>query len=230
MVVFDADDTLWETQVLYNCAKGRFLSAMEGAGFPPEAARERLEAIDQANVSRLGFSKRRFPQSMRDTYKALCIAYSRRFEEEKAAGVEAIGASVFNVSPRVVEGVREALDELRASGLKLVLATKGDREVQEQRVESSRLRQYFDRVYVLAHKGAKEFQEIVTEAGMDASRAWSVGNSVRSDINPALAVGLHAIWIPNKTWVYEHEEPVASPRLHRAESIREVPDIVLGGE
>lgn len=229
-VIFDADDTLWETQPLYTQAKERFFEEMHYAGFPRDEVRRRFETIDHANVSTLGFSKQRFPQSMRDTYETLCIEYARPFDEAKAQRVLSIGATVFEASPRIFAGVDETLAELRAEQVRLLLATKGDREVQARRVDSSCLRHYFDRVYILDDKGTREFEWIVAEEAIDVSSGWSVGNSARSDINPALAVGLHAIWVPYRTWIYEDEEPLANPRLRTAKSLREVSRIVLGDE
>jgi putative hydrolase of the HAD superfamily len=226
-LIFDADDTLWDTQPLYSEAKRRFFLEMAEAGFPLEGVRQRLEVIDHANVSRFGFSKERFPQSMWDTYHSLCNYYGRRFDDTKARRIQSIGAAVFEAQPRIFDGVSASLSELQAHHVRLILATKGDREVQQQRLDASHLRHYFDRVYILPDKGTREFRAIVMEEKLELSAGWSVGNSARSDINPALAVGLRAIWIPNKTWMYEDEEPAASPRLYRVESIREVPGIVL---
>src|SRR5262245_6509035 len=110
---------------------------MQDKRFPRDAAKSTFEEIDHGNVSRFGFSRLRFPQSMVDTYQFLCSTHNRRFDEETARRVRSIGARVFEVSPKVMEGVRETLFELVERGSRLILATKGDHEVQEQRVESS---------------------------------------------------------------------------------------------
>src|SRR5882672_5200204 len=78
-VIFDADDTLWETQSLYSDSKNRFFLEMLRVGFPIGEVRDRFEKIDNENVSKFGFSKSRFPRSMRDTYSVFCAEYARPF-------------------------------------------------------------------------------------------------------------------------------------------------------
>lgn len=227
-VIFDADDTLWDTQPLYEKAKLEFVRLMERLGFPSEDASNRFEATDHANVSLFGFSKQRFPRSMHDTYAALCEAFGRRFDMDKASQALRIGESVFEQSPVIYDGVVETLSELRENGIRLLLATKGDQEVQTLRVDSSGLRPYFEHIYVLKDKGLREFQQMISDANIALPSGWSVGNSARSDINPALAAGLKAIWIHRDTWIYERVEVASATDLHVAKSITEVPGIVLG--
>ena len=225
-VIFDADDTLWETQPLYASSKDMFFEQMLLSGFPLEDTRTRFENIDHANVLRLGFSKKRFPQSMCDTYRALCADFGRPVDKRMARLVQRIGLAVFEKSPIIIDGVREVLSELKRSDVRLLLATKGDREVQDQRLRTSGLQTYFSRIQILEEKGISEFKQLISEEHIDPAHGWSVGNSVRSDINPALAAGLSAIWIPRETWVYEKATPTPSNQLHVARSIREVPTIV----
>jgi len=200
---------------------------MVRAGFSRKEVRDRFETIDHANVPKLGFSKRRFPQSMFETYRALCFEHAKHFDRSIARRARAIGTRVFDVSPRILRGVNETLSKLRAQGVRLVLATKGDSALQRHRIKQSGLRHYFDRVYIFPRKGTTEFKRILGAERLDHSISWSIGNSIKSDINPALAAGINAIWIPRKTWVYEDEEPVANARLCMARSIREVPGIIF---
>jgi len=226
-VIFDGDDTLWETQPLYVAAKSRFFREMSYAGFPPHEVERRFESIDRANVSTFGFSKHRFPQSMWDTYSALCADYAMRFDDGKAAHFRSIGESVFQTTPPLFDGVLEVLSELQWLHMMLILATKGDPVIQQHKVEASGLAPYFDRIYVVPDKNTREFTRIVTECQLDVRGSWSIGNSVRADINPALAVGLNTIWIPNTTWDHEDEEPISNERFHRALSIKDVPLIII---
>jgi len=200
---------------------------MQQTGFPLEDVKARFETIDHANVSKLGFSKERFPRSMRDTYSALCTEYARPFDKETDDFVQKIGSAVFQASPRILDGVTTVLSKLQANNVRLILATKGDREVQEKRVQISGLRSYFDSVHILSDKGLKEFVRLIQTESVPIQNGWSVGNSARSDINPALAAGLNAIWIPRETWVHEEAEVAVSSRLHVAKSILEVPVIIL---
>jgi len=227
-VIFDGDDTLWETQPLYEAAKELFFDKMGELGFALDPVKTHLDSIDRANVNVWGFSKKRFPQSMYDTYCTLCIERGVRFDPKVASSVRAIGESVFKTTPRIFDGTLQVLMDLRSGGTTILLATKGDPDVQEERIDSVGLRGWFDYIYVLLDKGVAEFQQIVREYDVEPESGWSVGNSLRSDIKPALAVGLNAIWIPNVSWSYEEDEAGTDLRLYRAHSIREVPGIIFG--
>lgn len=148
-------------------------------------------------------------------------------EESLELQVENIGRSVFEGSPQIFEGVHEVLVKLRFLNVLLILATKGDYEAQTAKIESSSLKNYFHRIYIFENKGTNELMEIVRDAAIDQHESWSIGNSIRSDINPAIRVGMKAIWIPIKTWDFEKEQPINSDRLFRAESVKDVPDIVM---
>lgn len=225
-VIFDGDDTLWETQPLYIRAKKLFFREMERLGFDPIEVERRFERIDLDNVRLLGFSKVRFPKSMSDTYQALCLLYDKPTDELVRSRVEAIGYSIFRKKPRIFDGVREVLRTLQAQHLQLILATKGDQEVQEEKISCSNLLSYFHHTYIFPEKGERELQKIADECDLDPRESWSIGNSMKSDINPALRIGMKAIWIPNKTWNFEEEEPFDKQRLFKASSIKEVPRIL----
>jgi putative hydrolase of the HAD superfamily len=228
-VIFDGDDTLWETQSLYNEAKRLFFSEMKGTGFDFGEVRERFEAIDRSNVSRLGFSRRRFPQSMCDTYRSFCDERLSPTEPEMMERIRSIGESVFEATAPVADGAAKTLETLKAASLILLLATKGDTDVQRVRIHRSGLGEYFDGQYILPEKGRGEFSLIVSEWELEVERSWSVGNSPRSDIAPALGVGLCAIFLRNVGWTYEDQELPSSPRLYFAATLREVPSIIVGG-
>jgi putative hydrolase of the HAD superfamily len=100
-------------------------------------------------------------------------------------------------------GARETLQTLRARGVKLALLTKGDHDLQVRRVGRSGLADLFDVIHIVAEKPSAAFRDIVAELEVEPSHAWSVGNSVRSDIVPAIEAGLRAVWIDAHVW--EHE-------------------------
>jgi putative hydrolase of the HAD superfamily len=221
-VIFDGDDTLWETQILYIRAKKRFFREMERLGFDPTEVETRFEKIDFENVRLHGFSKARFPTSMSYTYQVLSGDYNKVVDKNIEKRVEAIGYSTFGKKPRVFSGVTEVLRTLRETELRVILATKGDQEVQEEKISFSNLRSYFDRIYIFPEKGERDLRKIVNECNLDPEVSWSIGNSVKSDINPALKIGMRAIWIPKRTWGFEEEEPVDKQRLFRVRSIKDV--------
>ena len=105
-----------------------------------------------------------------------------------------------------MSGARETLQELRARGAKLGLLTKGDHEVQARRVERSGIANLFDVIHIVSEKPAAAFRSIVAELDVEPKDAWSVGNSIRSDILPAVNAGLRAVWIDAHVWEHERFE------------------------
>jgi putative hydrolase of the HAD superfamily len=227
-VIFDGDDTLWETQSLYNTAKRSFFLEMEKAGFNPAEVERRFESIDHANVARLGFGRRRFPQSMCETYKRFCEEHSLVVDPGRLSQMRAIGESVFLAVPTLYKEAERTLGILRSANFVLTLATKGDPEIQRERIRTSGLTTSFDGIYVFEEKGAQEFRQIVDDWRLDIGGSWSIGNSARSDIAPALAIGLSGIWIRRTTWSYEDEELGMEGSLYVAASLEEACSIVLG--
>ena len=109
----------------------------------------------------------------------------------------------------------------------LVLATKGDSDIQLRRIEQSGLAQHFHYAYVLPQKAPADYTRIVSEQNLSLDASWSVGNSIRSDINPAIEIGLSAVWIPRTTWDYESGTLMKSMRVFKCEQLGQLPDIVL---
>jgi putative hydrolase of the HAD superfamily len=225
-LIFDGDDTLWETMPIYNWAKDLFFKEMENLGFERAEISKKFEMIDIENTRVLGFSKERFPKSMQDTYDFLSRFYQKPFSEIKKRQIDAIGRSVFSAKPRLVDGAQNVLDILRNSGFQLILATKGDPDIQKQRITGAGLNSYFNCFYIFPEKTPKELYQIANECHLDLRESWSIGNSIRSDINPALIIGMKAIWIPYYTWDYEEEEPVKKDGLYKIGSIKDVPNIL----
>jgi len=97
------------------------------------------------------------------------------------------------------------------------MVTKGNHDEQTDKLDRSGLRDFFSAVEVLAEKNPEAYREITQRHAFDPANTWMIGNSPRSDINPSLAAGLNAVFIPHDfTWVLEHEivdQPTGSNRL-----------------
>ena len=119
------------------------------------------------------------------------------------------------------DGVIQVLQKLNSQNLKLILATKGDRAVQENKVLILNLKPYFHHIYFLPEKGDREFSIIAKECNLNSHMSWSIGNSIKSDINPALRIGMQAILLQKKTWAFEEEVPFEKERLFKARSMRD---------
>ncbi|MDF1501322.1 HAD family hydrolase [Roseisolibacter sp. H3M3-2] len=223
-IVFDGDDTLWDTQALYDEAKTRFFALLAERGYSAVSVQSTFEEIDVANVARFGFSRERFPQSMRETYEYLCREADRRPKEAVVRQAMALGSAVFDSRPAVRADAARTLAQLREH-YRLVLFTAGDEKVQRMRVEQSQLGQHFDAVRIVAQKSSETWRELLRAEHLPAASTWSVGNSVRSDINPALELGMRCVLVAARSWAYEQAE--LGSTIWRAAELTEAATIVL---
>lgn len=228
-IIFDGDDTLWETALLYAGAKEEFFRQMSSLGFDLQEVEETFQNIDVANVDRFGFSMHRFPLSMAETYNLFCDKYSMASEQGVAEKLKSIGYSVFTKLPANCAYAEEVLALLRPHFL-LILATKGDYEVQCSKINQSKLAPFFHAIYILEHKTPRELQNIAEACDLDVSRSWVIGDSLKSDINPALQAGFRAIWIQNDGWEYEKDEQINSDRFFKADTLNDSLSVLLPGE
>jgi putative hydrolase of the HAD superfamily len=225
LIIFDGDDTLWETMPLYTEAKHRFYVAMAEQGFDSRDVAEDFEKIDLNNMERFGFGRLRFPTSMVDTYRLLSHRFGRRLNEALEAKFWGIGDAVFTKRPRVFPEAHEVLGAIKRSS-SLVLLTKGEQSVQRERVAQSGLEEFFVAVYVVAEKGRSELDRVLNDVGIEPSASWSIGNSLKADINPALNMGMSAIWIPYHTWDAEVDIVMESPLLFKVHSLINCLDVL----
>lgn len=225
VLIFDGDDTLWETMPLYTEAKEKFFHLMQKEGFAKVKVESFFENRDRRNVKTLGFSRRRFGISMQQTYRHFCSETDRPLRKSVKSQIVTIRDHVFGKKPKLVPFARSALQSLMRRN-RLILLTKGTRSVQLDRVSTSGLSHFFEKIIVVQHKGRDTFRGIVQALNVSPANTWSVGDSIRSDINPALQSGLNAIWIPRAAWGYERGIPRRSVRFHRVESLKHVRSIV----
>ena len=203
VVLFDGDDTLWSTEELYDEARSAARDIVAAAGLDGDEWEQLERTLDVANVAGLGFSPQRFPASCVQAYEQQCESHGVPLQPAITSKIWDAARTVFERHPPIKIGARETLSALRARGIRLALLTKGHPEVQERRIEHSGLRQYFDLVHIVAEKSPQAILDMVTALGGDPGNSWMVGNSVRSDVLPALKAGLHAIWIDAHVWEYE---------------------------
>jgi putative hydrolase of the HAD superfamily len=227
-VVFDGDDTLWSTEPLYDRARDKARTEVARAGLDGDEW-ERLERrFDVENVAHFGFSIERFPTSCVQAYEAVAHHCNVPANPDIRERVRAAASAVFGQDPPLVPGAREVLRRLRARGAKLALLTKGDRDLQARRVERSGIADLFEVIRIVSEKPPDEFRDIVAKMEVEPKYAWSVGNSVRSDILPAIEAGLRAVWVDAHVWEHErfegtftHDQALAVPRLV------DVPDTIM---
>ncbi|WP_055108011.1 HAD family hydrolase [Paenibacillus ihumii] len=233
-IIFDLDDTLIHCNKYFDQILDRFASQL--LEWLPA---ERLTAqdiiakqieIDVAGVNKLGFVSSHFAASLVDTYRYFCAMIGRdtRFTEEEQ--LTRLGMSVYDQEVEPYPGMVDTLNLLSEQGHELHLYTGGDESIQQRKIERMKLSAYFgDRIYIRTHKNAEALEEILQSRHFKRKRTWMIGNSLRTDISPALTAGIHSIYIkhPNE-WSYNLVDikQNADTSMYTVSSLEEVPGII----
>ncbi|UHA73608.1 HAD family hydrolase [Paenibacillus sp. 481] len=233
-LLFDLDDTLIYCNKYFYAVVDQFLDTMTTWFKSWNIHEQDIKAIqtelDIAGVQQQGFVSEHFPQSMIDTYRHFSNLTGRATAQEEEELLWKLGMSVYETEVEPYPGMVETLERLRNDGHELYLYTGGQPVIQHRKIEQMQLRIYFgDRIFIRQHKTAAALAAIVEEQGFDRSRTWMIGNSVRTDVVPALMAGLHAIYLkqPNE-WAYNLVDIDAQPAgaFATIEQLVDVPDIV----
>lgn len=210
-IIFDADDTLWITEELYDRARDKFVEYMMELTLGPEnVVYELAKQIDKENFKKLRLSRHRFPSSLVQTYEQRCKDLGREIDNAISQKVRAIGEEVFQQRTELLSGVNETLQTLQSAGYSLYLWTQGDEEIQRQRIDQSGLRSYFqdttggDRIVIDDEKNDKGLEVLMKRHGLIPGSTWLVGNSSKSDVQLAIQARLRTAWIPQVTWNEEN--------------------------
>lgn len=207
-LLIDADDTLWENNIYFERAIARFISFLNHHEFSPEQVREVLNDVERECIVTHGYGLQSFAQALANTFERLS---SVPVTPELHAQVRSFAGMIENHPIEFLAEVPETLQEL-ASRHRLILLTKGALDEQTGKIERSGVKHHFHACEVVAEKNSSTYREIVRKYDLNSGSTWMVGNSPKSDINPALAAGLHAVFIPHgDTWILEHEEVNPAP-------------------
>ncbi|HLX37235.1 MAG TPA: HAD family hydrolase [Candidatus Binataceae bacterium] len=205
-LIFDADDTLWDSNIHFLEAFESFVDAVAALGI--ENHREAIKAaVREAELELIkthGYGRRPYVIALE---RAIMQVAPEFHHEPLRREVEKIGAKLIERYCELLPGVQETVSDLAARH-RLILFTKGQRDEQLLKLERSGLARYFDRVETPREKNPDSYHRLVIDVGLDRERTFMIGNSPRSDINPALRAGLRAaIYIPHPhTWELEDEE------------------------
>lgn len=213
---FDADDTLWQNELFFRLTQERFAALLDGYADPDHLA-ARLEAAERRNLGRYGFGIKGFTLSMIET----------AIEVTEARVPAAVISEIIIAGQEMLRHPIELLPHARATvealaGIyRLLLITKGDLLDQERKLAQSGLGDLFDGIEIVSDKQAAVYNEIFVRHGTRPGRAMMVGNSLKSDVIPALEAGAWAAWVPHAlTWALETAEPP-----HTATRFREIGDL-----
>ena len=195
---------------------------MAELGFDREEAERTVDEVEQERVPLVGYGPREFSRNLVIAYERLCQRYGRSVKEDVSSAVWEMGQMVLEPPNVLLKGVAEALPWL-SQRFRLLLLTKGDREVQVGKLGRSGLAHHFEGVHIVPEKDAEVLRGLMADYGLQPEMTWMVGNSPRSDINPALEAGIGAVYIPHSnTWSFEQQEIADPERVVVLESFGEL--------
>ncbi|MDZ7875206.1 MAG: HAD family hydrolase [Rhizobium sp.] len=223
VIGFDADDTLWQNEQYYKLTESHFRSLLADYA-EGEHVSDRLLEAEKRNLAHYGFGIKGFTLSMIET--ALEITEGR-VPSSVISEILGIGRDLLSHPVECLPHARDALEALSGKYF-LVLITKGDLFDQERKLAQSGLGDYFDAVEIVSDKTATTYRRIFGKHGEGPERAMMIGNSLKSDIVPAIAAGAWGVFVPHElTWVLEHvDKPEEAPRFREIPDLGHVPDLV----
>jgi putative hydrolase of the HAD superfamily len=202
VLLVDADDTLWANNVYFERAIASFISFLNHRAYTPREVREVLNQVERECIVKHGYGLHSFAHALGDTFARLAADPVTPEAEEVLRG---FAHEIAGQPMEIFAGVPETLDYL-AGRHHLIMLTKGNPVEQSGKVERSGLRDYFSAIEIVAEKDLSAYEALVDKYGLARDQTWMIGNSPVSDINPALAAGLNAVFVPNDmTWVLEDD-------------------------
>lgn len=207
-LIFDADDTLWECNIFFEQAIEDFINYLDHSTLDRLQVRATLDEVEHANTAAHGYGAALFQRSLHEVYERLS---ERDISADDLNVITAFGERILNQPMLLLPGVRDTLEVLRAR-YDLVMLTKGHPEEQRMKVDRSGLIELFTHIAIVTEKDDATYRELRGELAFAPDVTWMIGNSPKSDINPALANGMNAVFIPHDhTWRLEHAEMSTGP-------------------
>lgn len=209
-LIIDGDDTLWENNVYFEQAIEDFIDYLDHSRLSRAQVRAAIDEIEHLNTRVHGYGSAAFARNLRQTFERLT---ERQIQQTDVDHIMGLAQRIVRDELELLPGVPETLDTLKARH-RLLLFTKGELDEQRLKVERSGVAERFERV-VAREKDAAAYRELLHDCAIDPGDGWMIGNSPRSDILPALEVGLGAVYIPHEhTWSLERAEvPADAARL-----------------
>jgi putative hydrolase of the HAD superfamily len=202
IVGFDADDTLWHNERLYQEAQSGFCDLMRHYGTSRQVMEE-LHRTEMRNLGQFGYGIKGFALSMIETAIGL--------SDGKVAAFDVL--KIIDIARRLLDANVELLDHaaeivpLVAGMYPLMIVTKGDLRDQESKIQRSGLARHFTTVEILSNKRQEDYAQLLERHHIRPERFLMIGNSPRSDIWPVLALGASAVYVPHHfTWAHEAAE------------------------
>ena len=208
-LLIDLDDTLCENNIYFERAIADFISFLDHKEYSREQVRAVINQVEKESILKHGYGLHSFAHSLVEAFERLS---KEKVTPELHETVWGFAHRIAEHPVEIIAGVPETLEYL-SERHHLIVMTKGSLTEQTGKIERSGLQHYFSAVEVVAEKNKPTYLSILEKYGLAQEYSWMVGNSPKSDINPALAAGLHAVFVPHdNTWILEHEEVDHTPR------------------
>jgi putative hydrolase of the HAD superfamily len=207
-LLIDADDTLWENNIYFERAIAAFIGFLNHKEYSAAEVRQALNAVERETILAHGYGLSSFGRSLVNCFERLSSVPA---SEENRDRIRGFARSIADQEIELLPGVAETLADL-AGRHHLILMTKGNRAEQADKLARSGLAAHFDAVEIVAEKDPPTYHAVIARHELKPHTSWMIGNSPKSDINPALAAGMHAVFLFHKdTWVLEHATVDAAP-------------------
>ena len=223
LIAFDADDTLWHTEDMFQETQKRLGDILEHYA-PRDEVDAALGSTEKQNISLFGYGIKGFTLSMVETAIELSDG---KIEARQIHEIVMMGKRMLDAPMRLFIGVEDVLSTLKERYL-LAIITKGDLLDQTNKVDKSGLSRLFDYVEVVSEKDVKTYRNLFRDWSIDPHSVMMVGNSIPSDVRPVLELGGHAVHIPYEvTAIHElHNRDPEHARFNRLSDICELPDLI----
>lgn len=225
-LIFDGDDTLWQTHFLYDQAKIRAVRLLNSNGITvgEEAFINKVDEYSIAFGKEHGFTSNRFPTALINAYKFFCDKHEANLNEETIGTLRNLAERVAITPPKEMPKARELLKSVSAR-FTCILYTLGNEKQQLFRLNSVCLKPYFHDIFIVSHKDEKALSKILSKFNLDIKLTWMIGNSAKSDIKPALKLGLNCIWLHSAHWLFDQSN-IDKSRVFEITSLDEVFPII----
>ena len=222
-LLIDCDDTLWENNIYFERAIAKFITMLDHKEHSRDEVRLILNDVERQNIVTHGYGLHSFAHALVTTFEKLSVDPVTPEQHDR---IHSFCHEIAEHPMEIIPGVTETLQYL-APKHHLIMMTKGNITEQSGKIERSGLKEYFSAVEIVAEKNVETYRSIINKYELAPESSWMIGNSPKSDINPALEVGLNAVLVPHPhTWVLERQDlrEDSSGRLLRVEKFSDLRD------
>ena len=225
-IFLDMDDTLIVSQALYEAAKEKLYAYMKDFGISREEVIDCYEPADKENFKTYGYSRQRFPA----TFAAVLKHFVPEADAAMVKTVRDFAETVFNTVAPLKPGAAEAV-ELLSRYYRVYVFSAGDKSVQQARVATSLpFKDKLSGIFIVDKKDKQAFIDTVQKTGFRPDEVVMIGDSLKSDIVPAIAAGLHSVWVPAQNWSHESVASIPTTGMNKIDSILEAAQRIVKGE